>query len=1055
MKLAVFSICHNELVDAIACNCTGDYAYAKDAVEWLLKLRQMDVDVIPVLPIGVMPTTARISEKLTNKYIAKIATRQAATPEEIATQGLDKIEDYSNLAIEYLAELNRGSNDPVGSMVFPLASSTTTISRFKLRQPREGHHWQILEDPYETYVGIFGLNWEQYSTCWKKDEKQSALLVEGEMDCLSMMAYMAKNGNIPMPVCSISGKSTTTGIEDRFLCADIDKLYLVGDAPDKKGSNGNNAGGETVLKKWLSDLDKINAYVFTDEAWSTLAPANDPDNAFHNSAVDPNVAFTTFFSVADSYVPAGNWVYEIAHRQMSSVDPTDYRRLMEVATEFGGSLRNRLDRDAFVEQVVLNFPTLKADPLKQGLTASLQTESGFIERCKNALMDLMFVIGTERGQSQRLLVAINKKTKGIHRVKLDQPSSIAQELSPLAGRPTLFVRNHVGYPSFLLDPEEKDGDGMLKEVGEKIRFYLNEAVLDITNGAPDLKETKLLGQGYHYIVKDGELVGEYIVEGGDVFKINRDNARTDYNLLDGPRDGSFVFDTGYFRNGIVDDHWFPGGYTVDMLRRGNDVDLKQLFLDIEEYYTKAFFFKNHDIVPRMLAALVMYYTINNIFPRQNSLFLAGETSSGKSSFAATISPIGSSREMRILYASHGYTRYTEAGVRRAVDGTRLATILDEAESDSESGRADAVKATLELFRGNLTGNSSTLKAGNGGGGTYMTDVFAPLVMCAINGVEKAQDFNRLLFIETQKIIGRDSPLNIIRKEFPKGHAFDIATRLAIGMYPHAPAIRARNDLIEAQYATFKDFLPAKMEYRYASGLFCILAVLDYLGEDWKAFLMEYVEAHKENIERAAVVSESSTYLSAMIHNPVITVPSNEHGMSHRVASIAQLLGNPALRQHINLSACGIYFEESTNLLLVLLDQALVRLLPSMYTQNSKLKSPQLRQHLMRNNLALTDEEVSKSKILSRSSGVLGQGVRPHDVVVLRASDWVEFTAEPGSAVPLQEATETRKECHIPSATKGVIAHVANDPTPVTTFSAPVFTNDEGQIVAEEGESEEW
>lgn len=1053
MKLAMFSVCHDELIDAIANECTGEYAYAKDAVEWLLNLRQIDVDVLPVLPIGVMPTTARISEKLTNKYLARIATKQSATPEEIATQGLDKIEDYANLAIEYLAELNRGNNDPIGSIVFPLASSTTTISRFKLRKPKEGHHWYLLEDPYETYVGIFGLNWEQYSTCWKTDEKQSVLLVEGEMDCLSMMAYMAKNGTIPMPVCSISGKSTTVGIEDRFLCAGIDKLYLIGDAPDKKSSNGNNAGGESVVRKWLTDLDKVHSYVFTDEAWASLAPANDPDNAFHNGAVDPQLAFDTFFNTADNYVPAGNWVYDIAYRQMSSINATDYRRLMEVATEYGSILRNKLDREVFVDQVVLDFPKLKADPLKQSLNANLQTEDGFIERCKNALMDMVFIIGTERGQSQRMLVAINSKTQGIHKIKIDQPTSIAQELSPIAGAPTLFIRDHVGFPSFLPDPGEEEGNGMLKEVSDKVRFYLNEAVLGMTKGAPDLKETKLLGQGYHYIVKEDKLVGEYIVEGGDVFKINRDNTRTDYSKLAGPRDGSFIFDTGYMRNGIVDDHWYPGGFTVDKLRSGNDVDIHKLFDDTEEFYTQLFFFKNHHIVPRMLAAQAMYYVINNIFPRQNSLFLAGETSSGKSSFASTISPINSTSDMRILYAAHGYTRFTEAGVRRAVDGTRLVTVLDEAESDSESGRAEAVKATLELFRGNLMGNSSTLKAGSGAGGTYTTDVFAPLVMCAINGVEKAQDFNRLLFIETQKVVGRDSPLNIVRKNFPPGYAVDIAKRLAVGIYPHATAIRARNDLIETQYSEFKNFLPAKMEYRYASGLFCILAVLDYLGKNWQEFLMDFVGAHKENIERAAIVSESTTYLSSMMHNPVIEIPSNEHGISRRVASIAQLLGNPALRQHINLSACGIFFEESTNLLLVLLDQAIVRLLPSMYTQSGKLKSPQLRQHLMRNNLALSEEEVVRSKIISRSHNVLGQGVRPHDVVVLRASDWVDFTAEPGSTVPLQETTEPRKECYIPTAKKGVIEHVANAPT--VTSITPVTTNEEGQIVTEKGESEEW
>jgi hypothetical protein len=192
-----------------------------------------------------------------------------------------------------------------------------------------------------------------------------------------------------------------------------------------------------------------------------------------------------------------------------------------------------------------------------------------------------------------------------------------------------------------------------------------------------------------------------------------------------------------------------------------------------------------------------------------------------------------------------------------------------------------------------------------------------------------------------------------------------------------------------EFPNFKTYTGVVMEYRYASSLFPVLAIMKYLKKDWVGFLKNYVEDNADNISRAANITESETLVSAMMHNPVVVVPSdNKDDRQIRRASIAQLLSNPALRERINTASCGIYFDEEKNLLLVLLDQALTELLPGLYTRQG-MKSQQLRQSLMRSNIALTTEEMLESGIIPRSYIVLGHGVKPHNVVVLKAKSWMQ------------------------------------------------------------------
>lgn len=1035
MKRAAEAIFHDELCQAIACDCTGEYGYAKNAVEWLINERKINKDVIPVLPIGIFPTITLLSKKLTEKFIQRAALENETNPAAVAIQ--EKLEDYAGAAVTYFSEFARsGINDKfIGAPVFTLYNSPHNIGRFKIRLPEKGHTHIMPPDPFEDIPGVYGLGWDQYKACWDpKAKKQAVYAVEGEMDCLSLMAHMAETGVVWGPVVSLGGTGSVEGSEESLIRSQITDVHFIGDAPTKGGEEKTSASGDIAVTKWLSVYSKLRSYVFSNEAWEKLAPADDPDNAVHLDCVGPEKTVLELYTNRnENYQPSGQWLFERAYDKLEKLDPTDYRGLTEAAVDVGKVLLNPLDREAFVQSVCEAFTTLKPDPLKRALTSSVVSEEAFIMRFKEAIEAIMFVIGTDSSNAERRLLCVGRNKNTVYSFKLDSPTSAVKELATISGGIVQFIMDHVGWPSFVPNPTTKEGDGCLEAIDKTLRFYANEAVLRAAVGVPDLKDQSLLRQGYHCIRdQHGKIIAEYIVDGGNVFKIiSRDHSGAHWIKLDGPRDGDIVFDTGYTRR-TIDPSWYPGGLTVEILESGNDVDTLQLYNDLVSFYSDGFFFKNHHIVPNMLGAMLMVLVVNNCFPRQIMAFITGETSSGKSSLLSTLSNIGGSKSMRLLYCSIGFDGFSEAGISAQIDNSRMTLCLDEAESDAGSGRAEALRMIHELFRSCVSGEGLRIRSSNNGtSDVTVRRVFCPVIYSAISGVDKPQDLNRMTMIETKRVEGRDNVKNIIHAKYGEDFVPDVASRLAVGMYRHVPAIMESYEKIEKDYANFSTYLGFKLEYRYASGLFGMLAVLDVIGVDWKQFLCEFVTSNMETIEQATQYSEAESALTAMMHNPVIRIPSGEKDIPFLYRSIAQLMANPGQRHYINESSVGIFLDEERQLLLVLLNQAIVRLLPF----SANMKANQLRQTLMRGNNALTEQRIKDSQILENSTQYLGKGIKSQDVVVFEAGMWLRGE----TSMEFEKAKRKEVVPQVLTEQKGL---VAGDDRPTRTESTPELESPE-------------
>jgi hypothetical protein len=138
------------------------------------------------------------------------------------------------------------------------------------------------------------------------------------------------------------------------------------------------------------------------------------------------------------------------------------------------------------------------------------------------------------------------------------------------------------------------------------------------------------------------------------------------------------------------------------------------------------------------------------------------------------------------------------------------------------------------------------------------------------------------------------------------------------------------------------------------------------------------------------------------------------------ASIAQLLVVPDRRHEVNSTACGVYFNAESSLLVMLLDQLLPRLLSN--DMRNGMTALKLRTLLERNTTALSVQQIEDSDILRKIGPSLGAGIRVEDIVVFHADRWLtsmpaEEVAEPNDPLKAEEPTDAEtKNPQTPNST---------------------------------------
>ena len=984
MKQEVFSATHQLMCDAIADPTNTDYSFAKDTLDWLINARKIDKGIIHSLPLGIFPELGKLNAALTRRYHVNRrlfeAGKTTKEPDDVVQASFNYFKDYVH------------GDNLAGSVVLPLHVTPTDIGRLKLRKPKKdgSKDFLIPEDPFENMLGLFGLGWEMYKPFFtKKADVDYIFVTEGEFDVLSLMSrFMSGKGSAKFPIVSAGGRGGADYIEPIVEAVGCVKAYLIGDAPDSKG--------DEIVRSWLEGIKRVKTRVFT--GWGEMPLAGDIDEAVDKFG-EPKVTKAIFSDASSNYTTPGLWAMEAARDEIDDLEEKDFRTIIETGALHGKYLMNRLDRAEFVELLSSTY-SVSASLLMREISSREDSEDGFVHSCADAIQQLFYVVGTEPSGSTRKLVFYHRENKQYHRLELDNDKSIAAEFAPIAGTIVSFIERHVGFPSFLETPENSEGN-VRQKLDKQLRFFLREACLSLAEGVPNM-ETRQLRQGYHALTTAAGTNVEYIVCGPDIFRITREGDKVTYTALEGPSDPEHgvVFKL-LSQTGTIEQPWLPGGMTVDRLEAAKKHDISKLYHDLVKVFDTAYRFKHHNITPRLLAALMLTFPISGALARPVLMFITGDTSSGKTSLLSTFCGLGY-KGMQLLYAAQGSESYTMASVAAMADNDARLLALDEFESDDVK-KGEAVGGILEMFRPLISGDATRTKGHPSGSQMTSQHFKMPVIFSAIQGAAKPQDANRMLLVEMQKRKNHDSPGTIMRDTFGADGIKDMANQIAMGMYPHAAKIAEYEKEIIDSFNAIQDKLPCKMEWRYGSSLFGVLALMRFVGEDWEKFLYDYVDAHAATLQRVSQVSESETTLTNMLRHPAI---AQEGG---RKATIAELLVSPETRCDINSSEYGAFYDPDQKLILLLLDTAIVKLLPY-HQRKFGQTSVQIKNTLDRHPTALSATEIHRSGILRKVGNVLGAGIQQKDVSVFRAARWLEVEPEaPAEETPAKKETKNDKE----------------------------------------------
>lgn len=965
-KQAIFRACHQLMCNAIA--TPGKYPYAQPAIDWLTQTRQVPVDTLHALPLGIVPSLVELSDIIDDNY--KRDKKLWESSKEKVT--LFPPENVTENSVMYMNEAYSKSFT-LGGVLFPLHVTPSEIGRLKIREPSNTKEFYFVADDFEDLLGLYGLGWEPYQSMMDpKTMSDWAYITEGEMDVLSYMAHSLKNGFPNITLFSAGGTGASANIEPLFKAAGFSGTYLVGDAPYK----GQSGGGDVVIANWLQRIRNLRTRVFT--GWDKLAPAGDLDEAVLQQGI-VKVDDCLWKKTDDHFVPAWSWAADLAVQEIDSLSSRDYRAMIETAATVGSCLRHRHDIEGYATALSGHYPELSAPIIKREMASNEDSETGFILRCTDALRDQFATIATKTEGGHRLLLVYAKKAKEYRKIKLDSEQSIAQELAPTTGNLLQFIRNQVGFPSFLDDPETIDGQGR-KRIDANIRYYLKEACLDLAEGVPDMTATTSYRQGYHAIKQLDNTSREYIVCGKDVFKMDRtDGGDTLFTALGGPSDTGILFDLGLTNPQEDTLPWFPGGLNTKILNGAKDIDIHALYNDVYNYFNAGFDFQSHDVTCTLLAAQTLIFPVMSAFDRQMVMFITGETHSGKSHLMSTFCGVQHPR-LRLVYGSHGQDNYTVAGVIGATNRDSRLICLDEFEF--EGHKAEIARVIMEVIRG-LVGEQTTRITGvKDGKGTRTTHHRMPVILAGITGAERTQDLNRLIILDMKKRTSRDSPENILLKEFGLSKIEEMARQIAVALFPKIPQVLEHYREVRQQFTALNAMLPFQVEWRYASALFAAMSLLKYLELDWKAFFRDFVALNSTRIHRATTMNESANLIGTMFNHGALYMHDTK-----RKVSVASLLSQSTTRNEVNTQGCGVYFDESTKYVMVLLSQAMPVLIPPNHPMRNATET-RVRDTLERHTLALSPKEIRESGIIKRSAPFLGSNITTDDVVAFRAYPWL-------------------------------------------------------------------
>lgn len=896
LKKKITQICHDELINAIASPNNPMYAQAQQAVKYLIGTRQLPVDAIPALPmLGVVPPLSRIYNILDKEAADENAKR--ASEAEASGKRLVKMTSLTADAQAYLRNI---SVPWVGALLFRLDVDAGTVGKLKLRKP-DTREFMMLDDAYEETMGFFGLGWSMYRPLLGSQQKYATGVyhVEGEFDALSIMARQVKAGGPGFVVVS-GGGSAATGMLDSLANSGFEQVYLVGDAPNKKG--------DKLIKSWLEGVSKLRGRVFI--GYDQFMGASDPDEAVIKCELDGVQKVLLDVDNKNYFITPQDWCFEKAVPELNAIDRSDIRQLIERASEWGKNLKHPYECSAFVDACEKEYG-IPAHLLKRDIVSKEEDEQGFILRVVDALSTMFTVVGQQGFDGDRRLFLWYKQGKRTIQVSLADDSSVERELGTTLGPTYQLFRERIGVPDFL-DAVPGARKQNLQKLDQAYRWYLRQALTHMAVNAPDYQSAPHKGQGIHVVrgLHDGPPT-VYVVNGRDVYVGTYDErGRISWKATEGPVHGGIIFDVGTRTPATPYMDWIR---SVADLERACDLNPVELAGQLSHALSIGWTFKDHALTVEFLTAHLLVTTISDAFRRKVFMGVHADTSAGKSRLLMGLIGGTDFPRIHLIAAAKGLPSYTAAGIRQSTSNSSRPLCLDEFEDEGlgdKKGRV--VTETFEMFR-NLNGESNTYTMGQRGGDPVVYTLNYPVFVAAINKAKKVQDANRTIMVHLKKVPHRDDPQQILIQTFGIQALEQLKQDLAIALLPHAAKLQTLYREIEVE---FGQGAKRMLDQRYFEGLYPALTMMKFLGQDYRKFLDEWTEANKDTFKFSATHTDSMELFHYICTSPRLLVRSETNERERNYVQLVDLLATPELRAQINQTNSGLYFDEVQQILVV-------------------------------------------------------------------------------------------------------------------------------------------
>jgi hypothetical protein len=944
LKKRISQICHDTLVNAVANPTDPVYRFAQGTVTYLLQTRALPKDALPSLPmLGILPPLAQIYDALDQDAARENAARaNAAAPGERVT----KVTSLTSDAQAYLLSINPSW---IGAIMFRLDLAPDVIGRLKVRRPDTKEMMMIKSEADESDdIGFFGLGWPLYRSLLGAQQKyvKGAYHVEGEFDALSIMARQVLAGGPGFVVVSGGGSGGSMQI-DTLHQFGFEEVYLVGDAPHKKGNQ--------LIGAWLPLTHKLRTRIFI--GYSEFPGSGDPDEAVaqHELTRVQEVLLDT--DNPNRFALPQDWCFEQVAPVLDALPAGDVAQQLAAASDWGRKLNNPAECDAFLTRCAEAYgiaPYL----LKRAITAAADDEPGYIMRIVDVLSSQFAVVGQRATDSDRKLYLWYKAGKRIIQVRLADDTSLEHELGTTLGPTYQVFREKIGVPAFLEPSDLKKNK--LQEQDKAFRWFLRQAILHMAYDAPDFNSAPHKGQGIH--VERDPLGGPptvYLVNGVDVYIGTFDQHNTmQWKLSEGPTHNGVVFDVGVHAPAQPFLPWIQKPADLD---RATTLDPKALHQTLHRILDIGWTFKNHGLTVDFLAAHLLGVTVSDAFRRKVFLGIHADTSSGKSRLMMGLIAGADFPRIHLIAAAQGMSNFTAAGIRQMTHNSARPLCLDEFENEGLGNKKDkTITEVFEMYR-SLVGENNTYTMGQRGGDAVTYTLNYPVFIAAINKAKKVQDANRTITVHMQRVPNRLDPVEILLQEYGADTLESLKKDLSIALLPHIATLQQTYREIEVEYGRSTKY---HMDRRYFEGLFPALTMMRFLGLDYHQFLDDFYEANKEAFRFGAGYTDSIELFHNICHSPWIPAGGTD-GEPRALVPLTQLLATQEERAKINSSNSGLYFDESSRILIVnwMTAQQVVLRHHTKYGQETNLWN--LREMANRAPNAVPQDMLQSSGVLSR------------------------------------------------------------------------------------------